>query len=199
MLRKLSIIIVAIIAPFYTAQAKCINLGSNTCGPATSYEIKIKKVEFCKSSACSSSFVVSSSSADFDISDAAAGGAVGNYADLDSVPAGIYTHVQTTIDGNITYSAPILNTCSAQTNASLNVVTGIGGIGSALSSDPDFNLTISGSDLNHLYELSRPLIITKAGSLPQVQIDFSTADGHICNSGASYPGIPYVDIQVFNN
>ena len=197
MLRKLSII-AAIIAPFYTAQAECINLGSNTCVAATSYEITIDKVEFCRSSACSAPFVVSSSSEDFDISDAAAGGAVGNYADLDNVPAGVYTHVQTTIDGTITYSAPATGSCSAQTNTSYDVTT-ITSIGTALAANPSFNLTLAGSELEHLYELSSPLIITKAGSLPQVQIDFSTADGHICDGSTSYPGVPYVDIQVFNN
>lgn len=198
MFRKFFFIAVIILVP-YSVNAECINLGSNTCVAATSYEIEIEKVEFCKSSACASPYVVSSTSADFDISSATAGGAVGNYANLDSVPAGVYTHVRTTIDGTIVYSAPATGSCSQQTNTSHDVTT-IPNIAVALGSNPDFNLSLGGSsDLLHLYELSRPLIITKAGSLPQVQIDFSTADGHICDGTTSYPGVPYVDIQVFNN
>ena len=191
--------IASIILVSHSVNAECINLGSNTCVAATSYEIEIEKVEFCKSSACASPYVVSSTSADFDISSATAGGAVGNYANLDSVPAGVYTHVRTTIDGTIVYSAPATGSCSQQTNTSHDVTT-IPNIAVALGANPDFNLSLGGSsDLLHLYELSRPLIITKAGSLPQVQIDFSTADGHICDGTTSYPGVPYVDIQVFNN
>ena len=191
--------IASIILVSNSVNAECINLGSNTCVAATSYEIEIEKVEFCKSSACASPYVVSSTSADFDISSATAGGAVGNYANLDSVPAGVYTHVRTTIDGTIVYSAPATGSCSQQTNTSHDVTT-IPNIALALGANPDFNLSLGGSsDLLHLYELSRPLIITKAGSLPQVQIDFSTADGHICDGTTSYPGVPYVNIQVFNN
>ena len=191
--------IASIILVSHSVNAECINLGSNTCVAATSYEIEIEKVEFCKSSACASPYVVSSTSADFDISSATAGGAVGNYANLDSVPAGVYTHVRTTIDGTIVYSAPATGSCSQQTNTSHDVTT-IPNIAVALGANPDFNLSLGGSsDLLHLYELSRPLIITKAGSLPQVQIDFSTADGHICDGTTSYPGVPYVNIQVFNN
>ena len=198
MSRKFFFIAAIILVP-YSVNAECINLGSNTCVAATSYEIEIEKVEFCKSSACASPYVVSSTSADFDISSATAGGAVGNYANLDSVPAGVYTHVRTTIDGTIVYSAPATGSCSQQTNTSHDVTT-IPNIALALGANPDFNLSLGGSsDLLHLYELSRPLIITKAGSLPQVQIDFSTADGHICDGTTSYPGVPYVNIQVFNN
>jgi hypothetical protein len=192
--------IIAMTLPFSGASAECINLGSATCTNATSYEITIEQVEFCKSSACTSPYVVASSSEDFDISSATAGGAVGNYADLDDVPAGIYTHVRTTIDGVVTYSAPATGSCSAQTNTSMNV-TSITGISAALSNslNDHFNLSVSGSDLVHIYELNAPLAISKAGALPQVQIDFSTADGHLCNGSTSLPGVPYVEIKVFNN
>ena len=198
MLRKF-LFIAAIALPFYSANAECINLGSNTCVAATSYEIEIEKVEFCKSVSCSSPYVVSSTSADFDISSASAGGAVGNYANLDSVPAGVYTHVRTTIDGTITYSAPATGSCSQQIDTPYDVTT-IPNIAVALGANPDFNLSLpGGGNLLHRYELSTPLTITKAGSLPQIQIDFSTADGHICDGSNSYPGVPYVDIRIFNN
>ena len=187
--------------PMATAQAECVNLGSNTCGAATSYEITIEKVEFCKSSSCANAVVVASSSSEFDIAASSAGAAVGNYADLDGVAAGVYTHVRTTIDGSISYGAPATGACSAVSAGTSQDVTTITGISTALqsSANSDFNLSVSGSDLIHLYELNRALTISKAGSLPQVQIDFSTADGHICLGGVSYPGVPYVSIKVFDN
>ena len=197
---KKYLVAIALIFPAAQASAECVTITGAACGPATSYEITVEQVEFCQSAACTSPYVVASSSAEFDIASSAAGGAVGNYADLDEVPAGVYTHVRTTIDGSITYSAPATTSCSAQTNQTLDVTT-ITGIGTALgdSANAAFNLSVSGTDLIHEYELSRPLAISKSGSLPQVQIDFSTADGHLYIGSTSYPGVPFVEIQIVDN
>ena len=46
MSRKFFFIAAIILVP-YSVNAECINLGSNTCVAATSYEIEIEKVEFC--------------------------------------------------------------------------------------------------------------------------------------------------------
>lgn len=191
----------AFFASASVAQAECITVSGASCGPASSYEITIDKVEFCKSAACSSPVVVASTSTEFDIADASAGGAVGNYADLDDVAAGVYTHIRTTIDGTITYAAAATGSCSAVPAGTSTAVTGITGLGAALaaSANTDFNLSLSSPNLIHTYELSTPLTISKAASLPQVQIDFATADGHLCIGSASYPGVPFVDITVINN
>lgn len=202
---KVYLMIAAILVSATSARAACLDLGTATCEPATSYEITIDKVEFCKSASCASPFVVSSSSEDFDISSASAGGAVGNYADLDAVPAGVYTHIRTTIDGQITFSGPAVttggNNCSAQTNASTLVATAAINGALSLSANDAFNLSVdvANQKLIHDYELSNPIAISKSGSLPQVQIDFSTSDGHLCDGTTSYPGVPFVDIKVINN
>ena len=180
------------------AQATC--LSGATCSAATSYEITINQVEFCKSSACTDSVIVASTAEAFNIADSAAGAAVGNYADLDDVAAGVYTHVKTTIDGDISFLAPAAGSCAARTlTAAVNAATADVQTALALPANASFGLSVVGSDLVHTYELTRPLTISKAGSLPQVQIDFSTSAGHQCVSSVSYPGIPSVTIRVFDN
>ena len=180
------------------AQAACLD--GAACSAATTYEITINKVEFCKSSDCTNAVTVSSTAADFDIAASSVGAAVGNYANLDEVAAGVYTHIRTTIDGDIVFIAPGAGTCAAH-SSTLPVTVATPAIGTALDlpANSDLGLDVVGSELIHLHELSTPLTITKAGSLPQVQIDFSTADGHLCYSGASFPGVPSVSIRVFEN
>ena len=188
---------VFLLAPTF-AQATCLD--GAACSAATSYEITINQVEFCKSSACTDTVIVASSSTAFDIADAAVGAAVGNYADLDDVAAGVYTHVKTTIDGEISVLAPAAGACAARTSAAAQDVA-ITAIQTALNlpANSALGLEVSGGNLIHTYELSTPLTISKAGSLPQVQIDFSTANGHLCFSSTSYPGVPSVSIRVFEN
>jgi len=202
---KVFLMIAALLFSATSAKADCLNLGTATCEPATSYEITIDKVEFCKSVSCSSPYVVSSSSEDFDISSASAGGAVGNYADLDAVPAGVYTHIRTTIEVQITFSGPAVttggNNCSAKTNENTPVATAAISGALGLSANDAFNLSvdIANQKLIHKFELSDPIAISKSGSLPQVQIDFSTSHGHLCNGTTSYPGVPFVNIKVIKN
>ena len=201
MLKKLLIVsLLSMSASF--AHAKCFNgTAAHVCGPASEYSITIDQVELCKSSSCSDSVIVSSTSASFDIAASTAGGAVGNYADLDDVAAGIYTHVKTTIAPSITYAAPaIAGECGAVSSTTVPITTSILSV-SDLSSNSDFNLSWESGDLVHRMELDQPVVISKAGSLPQVQIDFSTAHAHYCVTGpdVSSPGAPYVTIKVLPN
>ena len=201
MLKKLLIVsLLSMSASF--AHAKCFNgTAAHVCGPASEYSITIDQVELCKSSGCTDSVIVSSTSASFDIAASTAGGAVGNYADLDDVAAGIYTHVKTTIAPSITYAAPLIaGECAAVPSTTVPITTSILSV-SDLSSNSDFNLTWESGDLVHKIELDQPVVISKAGSLPQVQIDFSTAHAHYCVTGpnVSSPGAPYVTIKVLPN
>ena len=201
MLKKLLIVsLLSMSASF--AHAKCFNgTAAHVCGPASEYSITIDQVELCKSASCGASVIVSSTSASFNIAASTAGGAVGNYADLDDVAAGIYTHVKTTIAPSITYAAPAISgECSAVTSTTVPITTSILSV-SDLSSNTDFNLSWESGDLVHTLELDQPVVISKAGSLPQVQIDFSTAHAHYCLTAtdSSFPGAPYVTIKVLPN
>ena len=184
------------------AYANCPTIDTTErCGPATTYQITIEKVEFCTSGDCSTAVTVASASTPFNIASAAAGAAVGEYANLDSVDAGIYTHVRTTLSPNVSYLAPAVTGCSAVTDSTPVPVSNIPNLANLLQAQANsaFYLGFDGTNLIHKFELSSPIVISKAGSLPQVQIDFSTENAHICYGGNSYPGIPFVDIQVFNN
>lgn len=187
------------------AGAACLDVTgySPTCGPASSYEITINEVAFCKSELCPSPVIVTSVSKEFDIADSAAGSAVGSYADLDNVDAGVYTHIRTKISPSITYSAPeIVGVCADQTNTTraLSDITGLASMLTTSPNDTNFGLTYDGTNLIHIYELSAPLAISKAASLPQVQIDFATSEGYLClDSSNMYPGAPNVSIKVINN
>jgi len=99
-----------------------------------------------------------------------------------------------------TVLAPAAGACAARTLATAQDVA-ITAIQTALAlpANSALGLAVSGGNLIHTYELSTPLTISKAGSLPQVQIDFSTANGHQCVSSVSYPGVPSVSIRVFEN
>ena len=201
MLKKLSIASLLCLSASF-AHAECFDgTQAEQCGPATEYQITIEQVELCKSAGCSNSVIVSSASASFDIAASSAGAAVGNYADLDDVAAGIYTHVKTTITPSITYAAPaIAGECGAVTSTTVPITTSV--VSSAeLSSNTAFNLAWEGGDLVHSIELDQPVVISKAGSLPQVQIDFSTANAHYCLTATdtSFPGVPYVSVKVIPN
>ena len=201
MLKKLSIASLLCMAASF-AHAECFQTSNaEQCGPASEYQITIEQVELCKSASCSNSVIVSSTSASFDIAASSAGAAVGNYADLDDVAAGIYTHVKTTITPSITYAAPAISgECSAVTSTTVPITTAVASV-SDLASNSSFNLSWEGGDLVHSIELAQPVVISKAGSLPQVQIDFSTANAHYCLTATdtSFPGVPYVSVKVIPN
>ena len=199
-------IILALVVMFFAhaAKAECVYFdGTERCGPATTYEITVEKVEFCKSQTCSSSVVVASATTAFNIASAAAGAAVGNYADLDGVEAGIYTHIKTTLSPSIRVQGSAIagTSCSTMPNPVTASVASITGIANTLqlTQNDDFNLGLVSGKLVHQMKLDAPIAISKSGSLPQVQIDFSTADAHLCYGGNSLPGVPFVSVKVFNN
>lgn len=179
---------------------------ATTCHPATQYEIQIQQVEFCKSSACSDPFLVASTSQTFDISSVGVGAAVGNYANLDNVPAGIYTHVRSTISPSITFSAAAAGNCASGRTGYTEIYNPTTSApDSELATNSGFGITWNSDDtaFEHLHELTTAVAISKAGSLPQIQIDFATQEAALClgpaGLGNMYPGIPEINIKVLAN
>ena len=190
-----------------TAFAACFqdDTYTTTCHPATSYELTIQKVELCKDSSCSDTVTVASSTQSFDIGSVGAGAAVGNYADLDTVPAGVYSHVRTTISPNIDLVAPAAGLCPALTS-SFSYTNSAGSVPQAeLTANADFPIEWNGSVLEHTYELSRNVVISKSASLPQIQVDFSTSTAALCldipspGSPIFVAGVPDISIRIFDN
>ena len=61
---------------------------------ASEYQVTVKRVDLCTDSACSTFVTIGSGNKVFDIASVAAGAAVGSYADVGGLAAGItYTHV----------------------------------------------------------------------------------------------------------
>jgi hypothetical protein len=83
--------------------------GSMEFGHATTYEITMQKMELCASGSsidstgasapvCIDPYVISTSTATFDIASVLAGAAIGNYANIGVLPAGTtYTHIRVTL------------------------------------------------------------------------------------------------------
>ena len=184
------------------AMAACFVQTATTCHPASKYEVEIQKVELCKTSGCSDPVTVASSVQSFDIAAAGVGAAVGEYADLDDVPAGVYTHVRTTIDNELTYSAAAVTGCTtAVTNSSHTYTSSVSFDATLNNNVGTFGITwnTGNTAFEHTHELSTPLAISKAGSLPQVQVDFATQEAALCVGGTFYPGIPEITITVIDN
>ena len=67
-------------------------------GPATEYEVTMKKVELCSDSACATAVTVGERDMKAEIAAADAGAQVGNFSSTTGIPAGTYTHIQITMD-----------------------------------------------------------------------------------------------------
>ena len=190
-----------------SAWAACFVDGAltTTCHPATKYEVEIQKVELCSAASCANAVVVASSTASFDIGSVGVGAAVGNYANLDGVPAGVYTHVRTTISPSITFTTAAAGNCPSGRNNFTEAYDNTEVTAAELSSNSEFGVSwnTGATAFEHLYELSTAVAISKAGSLPQIQVDFATTQAALClgppGLGVMYPGVPDIDIKIFNN
>lgn len=195
-----------------SAFAACFQDGdsniTSTCVPATKYEVQIRKVELCTSAACSNPVVVAETVSTFDIASVSAGAAVGAYADLDDVAAGIYTHVRTTLSPTISFStdadSSLPGNCASGTSDNSTTYNTTTVTVAELSANSDFGISWnSDGNFEHLYPLTNSIAISKAGALPQIQVDFATQDAGLCLSGYGaanlFPGIPEIDIRIFEN
>ncbi len=180
---------------------------TSTCVPATKYEIEIRKVELCTSASCSNPIVIAETVSTFDIASVNAGAAVGAYADLDDVAAGIYTHVRTTLSPTISFSADadtsLPGNCANGASNSSTTYNTTTVTAAELSANSGFGISWNSGNFEHLYALTNSIAISKAGALPQIQVDFATQDAALCLSsggtGQLYPGIPEIDIKIFEN
>jgi len=183
--------------------AACFSVtgASTACGPATQYEVSVSKVELCTDSSCGTAVIVADTTTSFDIASATAGAAVGSYADLSGVTAGTYTHLRTTVSSTIVYAAAAVSSCSAvAADTSLTLTTARG----VVSGDPaadSLSWAVTDSTMYHLVALSAPLTISTTSPLPQIKIDFSTLNAHLCITGSStsYPGPPVMTVTITNN
>ena len=186
------------------ALAGCYSVTGQTtvCGPATQYEVSVSKVELCTDSTCATAVTVADTTAAFDIASATAGAAVGSYADLNGVTAGTYTHIRSTVSSTIKYAASAVSTCSAVAADTSFTLTIAGGVVNADLAAENLSWAVNDVSIYHTVALSAPLTISKTAPLPQIKIDFSTLNAHMCVTtagNASYPGPPIMTVTVTNN
>lgn len=197
----------------YGACFSVTGVTGTACGAATQYEVSVQAMELCtgsSSGSCTGAATVASTAASFDIASATAGAAVGSYADLNTVTAGDYTHLRTTLSPTIVFSASATSGCSAvSTDTSVTLtanVTGAAGgsvVAGDLSAEDLYWSDGSSTSLYHVVALSDTLAISPTKPLPQIAVDFSTANAHLCvnTSGStylSYPGPPVMTVTVTN-
>jgi hypothetical protein len=78
--------------------------GTQTWGPASAYNVELKKVELCTSSACTTAHTLVEKTQVMDIASVDVGAAVGSYASTMTLPPiGVsYTHMRSTVDRTFT-------------------------------------------------------------------------------------------------
>lgn len=145
-------------------------------GVATRYDVTLEKVELCTGNGggngCDNPFVVGSGDKTFDIASAAAGGDVGSYASVSTLPVGTtYRYVRATISRTFTITGSVSNVGGS----ALNCRTGGSGA-------TGFTLGTAGAGLS-----------TAGTATPEVLI--------VANSGAYGGGSPNFtsDLSVVNN
>ena len=186
------------------ASAGCFSVTGQTtvCGPATQYKVSVSKAELCTDSTCGTTVTVADTAATFDIASASAGAAVGSYADLNGVTAGTYTHLRSTVSSTIVYTAAAVSTCSAVSADTSTTLTIAGGVVNGDLAAENLSWAVNDVSMYHLVALSSPLTISKTAPLPQIKIDFSTLNAHLCITSAgntSYPGPPVMTVTVTEN
>jgi len=79
-------------------------IGTQTWGPASAYNVELKKVELCTSSACTTAHTLVEKTQVMDIASAEVGAAIGSYASTMTLPPiGVsYTHMRSTVDRTFT-------------------------------------------------------------------------------------------------
>ena len=77
-------------------------------GPATEYEVTMRKVELCTDSTCTSPYIVGETDMLADIAAANAGATVANFASTSGIPPGTYTHIRVTISRTIQITGSVI-------------------------------------------------------------------------------------------
>jgi hypothetical protein len=187
------------------AMAVCLTISGATtdCAAANEYNVSVQKVELCSDSSCTTSVTLGDTTQTFDIASASAGAAVGNYADLTGLTSGTYTHLRSTVSSTISFTGVATTSCSAVTSTQSTQLTTSHTSAATLALSANSALNLSWATANstyyHLVALSKALVISPTTPLPQIQIDFSTTNGHLCVGGTSYPGVPMMTVTVIDN
>jgi len=88
--------------------------GTQTWGPASAYNVELKKVELCTSSACATAHTLVEKTQVMDIASAEVGAAIGSYTSTMTLPPmGVtYTHMRSTVDRTFTITGYAASTAS---------------------------------------------------------------------------------------
>lgn len=179
-----------------TVSAACP--GGATCGAATKYDVRLLEAALCQDAACATGYVVGSASKSFDIASATVGSALGSYAKLDSLPAGVFTYIKVVIDRTFGITGTAAG-CAAQTASSpISVPNGIPIDGLNGMPGMSWNDPATKAQIKIIQVLPTPLVISKAGSRPTITVKFDTQEGLMCVGGAPYPKAPSATITVEN-
>ena len=165
-----------------------------TTAAADQYEVTVTKVELCRTSACSSPFVMGTGSKMFDIAAVSAGADVGQYVSTDGIPLyQTWSYVRVTISTTVSIAgegtdngAQACRTVTGQASGShTNVGAGQGTLQDLLIPNDNvstlttadyttYNLskTAGASTATVLYPLSSPY--TCKGKAPRIEVKFDT-------------------------
>jgi hypothetical protein len=204
---------------------------------ATTYEVTVQKIELCASGSsidgtgasapvCVDPYVVGTTTSSFDIASALAGGALGNYANINTLPAGkTYTHIRLTLSRRFDIAGLLTNsTCrtdssdthSNTTSAGWGIHDGAAGtvqelhladVGSYGGGHPtnaeywsDGIDIIDDSSFYFMNALTQP--VAGGGAPPTITISFNTQSalsGYWIGEGETcfmYPARPSVEITI---
>lgn len=197
LLRKMAVVSTGFIVLAGTEAAFAL-CPAGTCGQATRYDVNVLEVALCTDTACANAHVVGSGTQTFNIASAAVGQQLGEYAGVDTLPAGTYVAIRTILDRTFTIStAAVIGTCAAQTNASLSVPNGSGSSDGLDGQGPALTWNDSGkTQVRWIGTLTTPITVAKGGNKPSVKVSFNTSEGFACISGGSYPAPPDVSVTV---
>jgi hypothetical protein len=173
-----------------------------TSASPTGYKVTVTKVELCRTSACSSPFVIGSVTRDFDIASATAGSDVGSYISLSGIPLyQTWSYVRVTLDPAFVITASgnddqgtACNTDSTDASSghtALGIATAVAASAQTLYV-PDYNAfaagvpsqaadftpknldKTAGGNLTVLYPLTSPY--TCKGTMPKIEVKFDTSN-----------------------
>ena len=106
---------------------------------------------------------------------------------MNGVTAGTYTHLRNTVSSTIVYTAAAVSTCSAVSADTSTTLTIAGGVVNGDLASENLSWAVNDVSMYHSVALSSPLTISKTGPLPQIKIDFSTLNAHLCITSAGHP------------
>ena len=203
-----------VFASLFATQAHAAIPGTATS--ADIYEVTITKVELCRTSACSSPFIMGSGNQSFDIAAVTAGQDVGGYVSTEGIPLHqTWSHVRVTISTTINIAGEGLDnggqSCHTVTGQANGAHTGIGtgtvaagvqgttqalvipndnvgGLSTADYTAYNLSKTAGASTATVTYPLTSPY--TCKGDSPRIEVQFNTNEAlGLFQTGAGTCGV----------